>query len=69
MPDGTTLDESWSKAPFPIEAPLSEASIIEGFREGLVGAKVGERRRVVVGSDKAYSEGPLAFEIDIVEIT
>lgn len=69
-PDGQVLDESWSTgAPFPVAAPLSQASLIEGWREGLVGAKVGERRRLVIGSDKAYQEGPLAFEIDIVDIT
>jgi len=69
-PDGTVLDESWTKGPFPIEAPLGGASLIEGWREGLVGAKVGERRRLVLGENKAYEgEGPLAFEIDVIDIT
>jgi FKBP-type peptidyl-prolyl cis-trans isomerase len=69
-PDGTVLDESWTKEPFPIAAPLGGASLIDGWKEGLVGAKVGERRRLVIGETKAYAgEGPLAFEIDVVDIT
>ena len=70
QPDGTVLDESWSAAPFPIEPPLAQASLIEGWKQGLVGAKVGERRRLVLGENNAYpGEGPLAFEIDILDIT
>jgi peptidylprolyl isomerase len=66
--DGSTLDESWSRGPFPIEGPLAQASLIDGWKEGLVGAKVGERRRLEIGADKAYGEGPLAFEIDVIDI-
>lgn len=70
QPDGTVLDESWSRGPFPIEPPLAQASLIEGWKQGLVGAKVGERRRLVLGENNAYpGEGPLAFEIDILDIT
>ncbi|HEY8546471.1 MAG TPA: FKBP-type peptidyl-prolyl cis-trans isomerase [Acidimicrobiales bacterium] len=66
--DGATLDESWSRGPYPIEGPLSQAQLIDGWKEGLVGAKIGERRRLVIGADKAYGDGPLAFEIDVVDI-
>jgi peptidylprolyl isomerase len=70
MPDGSVLDESWSRGPFPIDAPLSQAQLIAGWKEGLVGAKVGERRRLVLGENNAYpGEGPLAFEIDVIDIT
>ena len=70
-PDNSVLDESWSTgSPFPIAGPLGEASLIDGWKEGLVGAKVGERRHLVIGSDKAYQDGvPLSFDIDIIDIT
>lgn len=70
-PDNTVLDESWSTgSPFPIAGPLGEASLIDGWKEGLVGAKVGERRHLVIGSDKAYQDGvPLSFDVDIIDIT
>ena len=68
-PDGEVLDESWSTgAPLTIPAPLGQGGVIKGWDEGLVGAKIGERRRLVIGSDNAYQEGPLAFEVDIVDI-
>ena len=70
-PDNSVLDESWSTgSPFPIAGPLGEASLIDGWKEGLVGAKVGERRHLVIGSDKAYQDGvPLSFDVDIIDIT
>jgi peptidylprolyl isomerase len=79
LSDGTEFDQSWSSGqPFPVEN-LGQASVIAGWNEGLVGAKIGERRRLEIGSDKAYGAGgnpptipanaPLAFEIDVVDIT
>jgi FKBP-type peptidyl-prolyl cis-trans isomerase len=79
LTDGTEFDESWSRGqPFTVEN-LGQASVIAGWNEGLVGAKIGERRRLEIGSDKAYgaqgnpptipANAPLAFEIDVVDIT
>jgi peptidylprolyl isomerase len=80
LADGTEFDQSWNRGqPFPVEN-LGQAAVIDGWNEGLVGATIGERRRLVIGSDKAYgSEGnpaggippdaPLVFEIDVVDIT
>jgi peptidylprolyl isomerase len=79
LSDGTEFDESWSGGqPFVVEN-LGQASVIPGWNEGLVGAKIGERRRLEIGSDKAYgaagnpptipANAPLAFEIDVVDIT
>jgi FKBP-type peptidyl-prolyl cis-trans isomerase len=79
LSDGTQFDESWSRGqPFPVEN-LGQASVIAGWNEGLVGAKIGERRRLDIGSDKAYgasgnpptipANAALAFEIDVVDIT
>ena len=79
LSDGTEFDQSWSRGqPFAVEN-LGQASVIAGWNEGLVGAKIGERRRLEIGSDKAYgatgnpptipANAPLAFEIDVVDIT
>jgi peptidylprolyl isomerase len=79
LADGTEFDQSWSRGqPFAVEN-LGQASVIAGWNEGLVGAKIGERRRLEIGSDKAYgatgnpptipANAPLAFEIDVVDIT
>jgi peptidylprolyl isomerase len=79
LADGTEFDQSWAAGqPFAVEN-LGQASVIAGWNEGLVGAKIGERRRLEIGSDKAYgatgnpptipANAPLAFEIDVVDIT
>jgi peptidylprolyl isomerase len=79
LADGTQFDESWSRGQTFDVAPLGQAQVIDGWNEGLVGAKIGERRRLVLGSDKAYGaegtpdgaippDSPLAFEIEIVDI-
>ncbi len=79
LSDGTQFDESWSRGQTFDVAPLGQASVIDGWNEGLIGAKIGERRRLVLGSDKAYGstgsqdgsippDSPLAFEIDVVDI-
>jgi peptidylprolyl isomerase len=79
LADGTQFDESWSRGQTFDVAPLGQAQVIDGWNEGLVGAKIGERRRLVLGSDKAYGaegtpdgaippDSPLVFEIDIVDI-
>jgi peptidylprolyl isomerase len=79
LSDGTEFDQSWSRGqPCPVEN-LGQASVIPGWNEGLVGAKIGERRRLEIGANKAYgaagnpptipANAPLAFEIDVVDIT
>lgn len=84
LPDGTVFDESWARGePFGLDPSfplvLGQGSVITGWDEGLIGATIGERRRLVIGSDKAYgAEGspdgtiapntPLVFEVDIVDI-
>lgn len=79
-PDGNVFDQSWERGePITLPAPLGQGGVIPGWDEGLVGAQIGERRRLVIGSDNAYgAEGtpdgsippnsPLAFEVDIVDI-
>jgi peptidylprolyl isomerase len=77
LSDGTQFDESWSAGqPFPVT--LGQGAVIPGWDEGLIGAKVGERRHLLIGSDNAYGpEGrpptippaaPLAFDVDVIDI-
>ena len=77
LSDGTTFDESWSgKQPFPVA--LGQGQVIQGWDEGLKGVKIGERRHLIIGSDKAYgasaqsripANSPLAFDVDVIDIT
>jgi FKBP-type peptidyl-prolyl cis-trans isomerase len=56
---------------------LGRGTVINGWEEGLPGSKAGERRRLVIGSDRAYSpqgttgippNAPLAFEVDVLDV-
>lgn len=82
IPDGTVFDQSWEREGQPGEPvpfTIGQGQVIPGWDQGLIGAKIGERRRLVIGSDNAYGEegagedippnSPLAFEVDIVDIT
>ena len=76
LSDGTQFDDSWSRGqPFPVT--LGQGMVIPGWDEGLVGAKIGERRHLVIGSDKGYGsigqgeippDAPMAFDVDVVDI-
>lgn len=76
-PDGNVFDYSWDNHP-PFPVTIGETSVIDGWTEGLVGVKLGERRRLVIGSNKAYKDqgsqdgsippnSPLVFEVDIID--
>lgn len=75
-PDDNVFDQSWERGePFTVQ--LGAGSVIVGWDEGLVGAKVGEQRRLVLGSENAYGDqangaipanSPLAFVVDVVDI-
>jgi FKBP-type peptidyl-prolyl cis-trans isomerase len=77
LSDGTTFDESWSGGQ-PITVTVGTGQVITGWDEGLIGAKIGERRHLLIGSDKAYGangsppaippNAPLAFDVDVVDI-
>lgn len=79
VPDGTVFDSSWTEDRMePLPVTLATGQVIPGWDSGLIGAKVGERRRLVIGSTNAYGEQgsppqiqpntPLAFEVDIVDV-
>ena len=69
MTDGSIGDSSWMRGS-PIEFMLGVGNLIEGWDEGLIGAKEGSRTLLVVPQDKAYgpARGDLAFVVDVISI-
>ena len=76
FPDGTVFDTSReSGVPFPFQVGRGE--VIEAWEEGLLGMRVGGRRKLVVPPALGYGEsdyGPipgnsvLVFEIELLEL-
>jgi peptidylprolyl isomerase len=75
------FDASWNNGPtntFNV-SPLGTASVIDGWNQGLIGARAGDRRVLAIPSSLAYKEagsgtaiGPneaLIFVIDVVTVT
>ncbi|ATB34740.1 FKBP-type peptidyl-prolyl cis-trans isomerase [Cystobacter fuscus] len=54
LPDGTLFDTSQGRTPFSFT--LGQGRVIRGWDEGLVGMKVGGKRRLIIPSDLAYGE-------------
>lgn len=59
-PKGKVFDQSISgdklKAPLSVASGLDAASLIEGWKEGMKGMKIGGIRLISIPSDKAYKE-------------
>jgi len=75
--DKVIKDNSFDRGqPFPLEN-LGQASVIDGWNEGLIGMKEGARRLLVVPPDKGYGKGgqgikpneTLVFVVDAVKVT
>lgn len=73
--DGTRFDASHGKSPIPVT--LGSGGVIRGWDLGLVGMKVGEKRRLQIPSDLAYgasakpsipAHSDLVFYVECVEI-
>lgn len=69
--DGSTFSSSLEKEPFPVDLN----HVIPGFKQGLMGAKVGEKRRLYIHPELAYGEqgnlppnSLLIFEIEVIKI-
>jgi FKBP-type peptidyl-prolyl cis-trans isomerase len=76
--NGKEFDSSWKrgKAPFPLT--LGQGQVIPGWDQGLVGMKVGGRRRLTIPPDLAYgaqgqpptipANSTLIFDVDLTKI-
>lgn len=75
LEDGTTFDSSVPRDE-PLQQPLT--GLIEGWQEGLVGMKVGEKRRLIIPPELGYGEegfpptippgATLIFDIELISI-
>jgi FKBP-type peptidyl-prolyl cis-trans isomerase len=75
LEDGTVFETSVGGEP--IEFPLGAGLVIPGFKQGLVGMKVGGKRLLIIPPSLAYSQDPahplynktLIFEVELVAAT
>lgn len=79
LEDGTKFDSSLDRGE-PFVFTLGAGQVIKGWDKGLLGAKVGEKRRLTIPSELAYGQAgaaggkipanaTLIFEIEVLEIT
>jgi FKBP-type peptidyl-prolyl cis-trans isomerase len=76
LTDGSKFDSSLEGEPFTV--PLGQGNVIKGWDEGIVGMKVGGKRRLTIPADLAYGDqgsppvippgATLVFEIELLEV-
>jgi peptidylprolyl isomerase len=76
--NGKQFDTSWGKGKQPFQFTIGSGQVISGWDQGVLGMKVGERRRLTIPADLAYgAQGsppkigpnePLIFDIDLKKI-
>ncbi|MBS97427.1 MAG: FKBP-type peptidylprolyl isomerase [Oceanospirillaceae bacterium] len=76
LEDGTQFDSSYDSGP-PFQTVLSRKKVIAAWVEGLIGMKVGGKRKLWVPADKGYGargfgemippHSNLVFEIELLE--
>lgn len=76
--DGSTFDASWDRGQ-PIDVMVGRGQVIAGWDEGLLGMRLGGRRRLVIPGELAYGAdgsppeiGPnetLVFDVDLVGLS
>jgi peptidylprolyl isomerase len=74
---GEEFDSSWSRGD-PLAFPLGKGRVIKGWDQGLVGMRVGGRRKLVIPSELAFGKqgagGAIApgetliFVVDLVDV-
>ncbi|WKE65389.1 FKBP-type peptidyl-prolyl cis-trans isomerase [Gallaecimonas kandeliae] len=77
LEDGTEFDSSYAKGR-PFQCVIGTGRVIKGWDLGLMGMKVGGKRRLFVPADLAYGErqvgqhikpgSNLVFEIELLEV-
>jgi len=77
LKDGTKFDSSYDRGE-PFEFTLGNSSVIEGWEQGMLGMKVGEKRKIEIPSSMGYGENGivgtipgksgLIFEVELLEI-
>jgi peptidylprolyl isomerase len=72
------FDSSWKRGKAPFDVTLGQGQVIPGWDQGLVGMKVGGRRRLTIPPDLAYgaqgqpptipANSTLVFDVDLTKI-
>ena len=72
------FDSSWKRGKAPFQFTLGQQQVISGWDQGLLGMKVGGRRRLTIPPDLAYGaqgqpptippNAPLVFDVDLTKI-
>jgi peptidylprolyl isomerase len=72
------FDASWDRGKAPFDVTLGAGQVIAGWDQGLIGMKVGGRRKLTIPPDQAYgaqgqpptipANSTLVFEIDLTKI-
>jgi len=78
LTDGTKFDSSYDHGGQPFSFTVGAGQVIKGWDEGLLGAKVGEKRTLTIPSDLGYGatgagaaippNATLIFDVEVVSI-
>jgi FKBP-type peptidyl-prolyl cis-trans isomerase len=78
LEDGTKFDSSYDHGGQPFSFTVGAGQVIKGWDEGLLGAKVGEKRTLTIPSDLGYGangagaaippNATLIFDVEVVSI-
>lgn len=79
LTDGTKFDSSYDHGGQPFSFAVGAGQVIKGWDEGLIGAKVGEKRTLTIPSSLGYGDAgipgvipggaTLIFEVEVVSIS